>query len=227
MSRPLMALTFDDGPSYETLAFVDLFERLGVQATFFVVGQRIGGHEGVVGRATDVGCEIANHTYTHRLLSRLSDEEAEEEMQRCSKAIEAVTGSAPSLMRPPAGDLGPATLGIATKLGLTTALWSILGMDFDGRCPPDVIGGALIEGAHPGGVAILHDSVFDASLVEAANRQKTLRALETAIPALLDAGYELVTLSRLLAADRAAREEIVATSPEMARALLPQSSLGR
>src|SRR5262245_35801576 len=65
-SAPALSLTFDDGPDPEhTPRILDQLSRLGVRATFFVVGERAAAHPDLVKRIVNEGHEIGNHTWTH------------------------------------------------------------------------------------------------------------------------------------------------------------------
>lgn len=221
-----MAFTFDDGPGPETDLLLDCLEEHGARATLFVIGEHVAGNEDTLRRAVALGCELANHSHTHRFLSELSDAEVAADLTACSDAIEAATGVRPTLMRPPVGALGPTTLAVVDQVGLSPVLWSIRGMDFDGEGPVERIVDAIVGNARPGGVPILHDGAFRGSGPAAApgpggSRQPTIDAMRQAVPRLIADGYALVTVTELLSTNAAARAELIATSPEMARALLP------
>lgn len=99
----LIALTFDDGPSEETLAILDVFREHGAVGTFFVLGREIRGRESALRRMAAEGSEIANHTFNHPRIDALAPEEIEGELRSTSDAIESIVGFRPSLMRPPHG----------------------------------------------------------------------------------------------------------------------------
>ena len=61
----MIALTFDDGPSYYTPRILDALEKPGPAATFFVVGYNAARYGETMKRAYDMGCEIGNHSYNH------------------------------------------------------------------------------------------------------------------------------------------------------------------
>ena len=70
---PVIALTFDDGPYPKVTGHIlDVLEKNGVCATFFVLGSRIEGHEDMLTRMDELGCEIGNHSFSHADLTRLS-----------------------------------------------------------------------------------------------------------------------------------------------------------
>ena len=198
-----IALTFDDGPSDETVQILDCLEEHDAVGTFFVLGQHIAGREHVLRRMVELGCEIGNHTFAHPRLSALSDEDARTELQRCSDAIRAVVRHSPRLMRPPYGDHSPATPEVAERLGLGTVLWTIPTRDWDGSTG-EMIADRILEAVRPGGVVVLHDGS-----AEGADRGPTVDAVRIVVPAILERGHRLVTVSQLLRLDRRARLEIV------------------
>ena len=73
-NKPMIALTFDDGPDgLRTGKLLDALEQNGVRATFFVVGTTIPGDEEIIKRASSIGCEIGNHSQSHKKLTQLDD----------------------------------------------------------------------------------------------------------------------------------------------------------
>ena len=78
--KPIVALTFDDGPGGEsTERILDVLEQYQIRATFFVQGKQVAKYPDTVKRAFELGCQIGNHTYNHKDLTSLSDQEALEQ----------------------------------------------------------------------------------------------------------------------------------------------------
>ena len=152
-----------------------------------------------------LGCEVGNHTYTHPRLSETTDAETETELRRCSAEIVRALSAAPRLMRPPYGDAGRETSTVARRLGLTTVHWSVPTRDWDASTD-DVIVERVLAGARPGGVVVMHDGA-----AESGDRNATVAAVARIVPALIEQGYRLVTVSDLLSLDRRARREVVMT----------------
>lgn len=120
-----VALTIDDGPHpLITPLFLNILRREGVKATFFVVGEKAEEFPGLVREIARDGHELGNHTYSHRRFSTLPPEQVYAELRGCSKIVSALTGRAMTYMRPPGGDYTAASLEIAERLGLITALWT-------------------------------------------------------------------------------------------------------
>src|SRR5262245_5135275 len=120
--RPLVALTYDDGPSEWTNAILDHFARHDGRATFFVLGNAIDGDErrATLRRTVEEGHEVGNHTYTHPAdLSTLEESEIRNEIARAQTAIQETAGIEPALWRTPFLRTSERLLSIVDSLGLT------------------------------------------------------------------------------------------------------------
>ena len=74
-SRPMIALTFDDGPKTSvTSRILDSLQANGGRATFFMLGSNVNANAGVIKRMVDQGCEVANHTHDHKYLTKIGAE---------------------------------------------------------------------------------------------------------------------------------------------------------
>ena len=121
-SKKLVALTFDDGPSEYTRRILRTLKQYDSVATFFVVGNRVELFEDVLKEELEIGCEIGNHTYEHKVLTELNAEQIWLQIYRTNEAVKKVTGEYPTLMRPPCGfDNGSTNCIIAMPL----ILWSV------------------------------------------------------------------------------------------------------
>ena len=98
-----IAFTFDDGPNYNSSKMVDVLSKWGMRATFFVVGNRAIKEEDILLKMTAKGMEIGNHTYSHKLLTKLSSDAIREEITRTDRVIFDITGRNVSLVRPSYG----------------------------------------------------------------------------------------------------------------------------
>ena len=100
---PLIALTFDDGPNTViTPQVLDILEKEGILASFFLIAQNITPESAAVARrAYDMGCDIENHTLTHPFMDKMSAEEINQEVPACTDKIIEITGEAPKFFRPP------------------------------------------------------------------------------------------------------------------------------
>ncbi len=182
-SSGLVALTFDDGPSRSlTPRFLDLLEQRRVPATFFVVGERVRAHPGVVRRAWTRGFVIANHSYGHENLRTLSSAGVRSTLRRTQRAIRD-TGARPSnLMRPPYGSIDPRVRALTADVGLVPVLWTADPSNWDGRTAAGIASSTLAQlRPHAANVVLLHDGV--------ANSASTLKALPRIISGARSRGY--------------------------------------
>ena len=187
-----IALTFDDGPWYQTPAFLTLLERYGVPATFFQIGRQISefGEEGALERRMLAdGDMIGDHTWSHPDVSG-AGAFARSQIEDAAAAIRQATGGfEPCLFRAPYGALSPALLAEARELGFTTIQWDIDPRDW-ARPGVGEIESNVIDNARPGAIVELHDGGGD--------RSQTLAALPDIITTLGGRGYRFVTVTQLL-----------------------------
>ena len=181
-SKKLVALTFDDGPSEYTKRILRTLKQYDSVATFFVVGNRVELFEDVLKEELEIGCEIGNHTYEHKVLTELNAEQIWLQIFRTNEAVKKVTGEYPTLMRPPCGyDNGSTNCIIAMPL----ILWSVDTKDWQTQnCYCSVQ--TVLENVKDGDIILMHD-MYEASA----------EAVETIVPSLIAEGYQLVTVSEL------------------------------
>lgn len=151
-------LTIDDGPSADTPAMLDLLDRHGAKATFFLVGERALAHPEVVQAIHDRGHGIGNHSATHpdRRFWRLGPGALEAEIGRNQSILTAITGETPRWYRSVVGMTNP-FVGLSLKRhGLARVAWSARG--FDGvDCQPDHVFARITRDIAPGTIVLLHE----------------------------------------------------------------------
>ena len=121
-SDKLIALTFDDGPNYNTGKVLDVLAKYNVKATFFVLGSKAKDNKKILKREYDSGMEIGNHTFNHLLLTKYKENVIKDEIDKTSSVIFEVTGRYPKLLRPSYGVYN----NIVKKIGSCNSLLSIL-----------------------------------------------------------------------------------------------------
>lgn len=195
----VIALTFDDGPCHPyTQQLLDILEREGIRATFFMVGNN-------VRREPNLAAEVAsrhavgNHTFTHPHLTWSRPRTVRDELQRGQEAVHDATGVLPHLFRAPHGWYGPQVISTAGELGFRCVGWSVMAWDWD-RPPPEVIQHRILRGIRPGGVTLLHDGQ-DTDAFPRADRSHTIAAVPHIIRSLKGGGVGFVTLPELVALD--------------------------
>ena len=189
---PVVALTFDDGPSLrDTGALLDLLKQEEVAATFFVLGSQIElGRDDLVKRAWEEGHEIGNHTYSHNILSGLGADAVTEELSTTNEIIKAITGQAPAIMRPPTGAYDSDVEQISNDLGLAIVNWDWKSCpeDWNHHDNPEHIANYVIENAANGNIILLHDT-----------NEATMASMPDMIAGLKARGFRFMTVSELLA----------------------------
>jgi peptidoglycan-N-acetylglucosamine deacetylase len=155
-----VALTFDDGPSPEhTPKVLDLLDKAGVKATFFVIGRKAEAHPELVRAIVAAGHAIGSHSYSHhRLFSLLSAAAVEEDMARSIAVIEKITGQKPALFRPPIGHTNPRIARAVDKLGLSVVGWSVRALDGLASAQPEHVARRVVRGLKDGAIVLLHDA---------------------------------------------------------------------
>lgn len=206
-SGMVVALTFDDGPTTQFTAHVlDLLDRAGVPATFFVIGEAARRHPDLVRRTRDAGHEIQNHSQDHVSAALLDRSQVRAAMERGADTIERLVGRRPQWYRPPRGEVTSATLLAARQTGHTVALWS-LARDDHGELPDGDsagVGRHLRAAVHPGDVVDLHDGIGRSSFAGEVDEQlvRRRRAELTVLPEVIEAwreqGYTFARLSDLI-----------------------------
>lgn len=186
-NKPMIALTFDDGPSSSaTTRILNVLEKYNARATFFVVGSRVDSYKSQIKRAYDLKCEIGNHTYNHKTLTNLSADGVKSELSATDKKVKAITGVSPVIMRPPGGSYKTDTVRNNTPYPII--MWSVDTRDWESRNATSVVN-HIKSHAYDGAIILMHD-LYDS----------TATATETIVPWLISQGYQLVTVSEMMEA---------------------------
>ncbi|HET7450531.1 MAG TPA: polysaccharide deacetylase family protein [Gaiellaceae bacterium] len=201
VEAPLVALTFDDGPSVWTEQILDLLAGSGARATFFVCGAAIEGREATLWRCLAEGHEVANHTHTHPELRELDRAAVFAELDSASAAIESVIGTRPVHFRPPYFESSPDIEFVSRELGLGEPIgadaWT---SDWD-QDPADQMLAAITATCRAGSIIDLHDAVPPQDRAPTPpTRDESVRTVALLLPWLAERGLASVTVSELLAA---------------------------
>ena len=193
--RKRIALTFDDGPHPKyTPQILDVLAEYGVPATFFVVGTNAENYPQLIRRIHLEGHEIGNHTFHHYHMSKMSAEELKNDILACRQTVEALTGVAPTLFRPPEGVCTDAVREICRELGMTIIIWSVDTKDWAHPKQQEILDNIRTNSAD-GSIILMHDFI--------GQKSPTPQALKKIIPMLRELGYEFVTVSQLLRGGKA------------------------
>jgi len=182
-----VALTFDDGPTSLTSAYLDVLAELDVRATFFLVGELCEQHPELVSALAVRGHQLAGHGYTHRRFTSLSQAELADELERTRLLLPAGEGQR-WLVRPPYGAVSLRSLAACRRHGFTTVLWSLNSGDWRSHDASQVERIVAEQSATAGAIVLLHEG-----------QSWTMKALPAIVGGLRQAGHELVTVGELLA----------------------------
>lgn len=191
--KPVIALTFDDGPNTTTTNQVlDLLEKYQVRASFFLVGSNINEETSkVVKRAHDMGCEINNHSKTHSYMDKMTAEDIKAEVDFVSEKVKEITGEDTKFFRPP-------YIAVNDTMYQSIDMPFISGYgcnDWDDKVDVNRRLAVMRRYAKDGVIFLLHD---------AQGNDKTVEMLDTLIPELIEEGYQFATVSELFEAKGAA-----------------------
>lgn len=182
---PMVAITYDDGPGRKSEErIIDCLEKNGSVATFFYLGSRVKTNPDVIKRAIEIGCEPANHSWSHPQLTKLTDKKIKEQISKTNDAIEKAGGTRPKIMRPPYGDQND---HVIKTVGMPAFLWTVDTLDWKTRDAKKVFKAVKKTKNLDGSVILMH-SIYD----------ETADATEMIVPWLREHGYQTVTLSELV-----------------------------
>jgi peptidoglycan/xylan/chitin deacetylase (PgdA/CDA1 family) len=185
-NRPMVALTFDDGPSAATSRILTLLKENGGRATFCVVGNRVENYADTVSQASAQGCQVIGHSWDHKDLTKLSAESVRVELEGTADIIEAANGIRPTMYRPPYGAVNDSVKAVSQELGFSLINWNVDTLDWKTK-NADKIYAAVMKDVSDGSILLCHD-LYDT----------TADAMERVIPELVAQGYQLVTVEELL-----------------------------
>lgn len=150
-------LTIDDGPTDDTAAVVDLLDRLGAKATFFVKGDLVQRNPALVEQALARGHGVANHSHTHPsgTFWALGPHSIAREVDLCNEVLESATGARPRLFRAPVGMKNPFVHPHLLRRGMRLIGWSARGFDATMKDAEGVLE-RLRPGVFPGAIVVLH-----------------------------------------------------------------------
>ena len=101
ITKPMVALTFDDGPSSHTQRLLDIFRKYGGKGTFFVLGSTLDSNQETLKRIADDGHEIGNHSWSHSSFVEISSVEVRNEITKTRNKIYDITGVDSTLVTHP------------------------------------------------------------------------------------------------------------------------------
>ena len=184
-SKPMVALTFDDGPDVQVDGvLMDELEKVNGRATFFVVGQRVEKFPEDIKNTVERGHEIGNHSYDHDIhLSSKGQDYIRNEFDKTDDAVEKAAGVRPALVRLPGGNISNDVKAVVKK---PLIFWSIDTEDWRSR-DAEKTQNTILSQVKDGDIVLMHALYLS-----------TAQACKTVIPELHARGYQLVTVSELI-----------------------------
>lgn len=180
--KKFIAFTFDDGPSKYTSELIDTLELNNSSATFFMLGNRMKYNTDIVKKVYNSNSEIGTHTYSHKRLTSLSNDEIYNEINSSEIIFNDITGDHLKYLRPPYGSYNDHIKG----LGYNIILWNIDPKDWLTRDSKKIYN-SVLNNACDGCIVLMHDIY-----------PETIEAVKMLIPTLNEMNYEVVSISNLI-----------------------------
>lgn len=186
-TKPMVALTFDDGPSSVTSRILDSLEANDARATFYMVGNRMSSYPDTIRRMAALGCEFGNHTWDHTYLTRFSAAAMHSNLNQMDATLQSIAGVRTTTVRPPGGFVNDGVRQALAAYGTPGIMWSIDTLDWKTRNAQSTID-CVLGNVRDGDIILMHDLYGT-----------TADAAAVLIPELKNRGYQLVTVSELAA----------------------------
>ena len=181
------ALSFDAAWGNEqTPELLKILEKNEVKSTFFLVASWVEKYPDSVRDIAKAGHDIGNHSSSHPHMTALSPDEQKEEIERCNKAVEKLTGTAPTLFRAPYGEYDNTVVGTVRDCGMYCVQWNIDSLDWKDPSPDEMVK-RIGEKLCPGSIILMHNGATN-----------TPEALPDIIKEIRRQGYKIVPISELI-----------------------------
>ena len=180
--RPMIALTFDDGPGEYTEELINCLVENNAKATFFMLGQNVEAYPEIAKELSDAGMELGNHSYSHPDLVTIGADAAAQQVSNTDAALKSATGFEATVMRPPGGSFNDS---VKAAIDHPLIIWSIDTRDWATKSE-DQTYQVVMDNAQDGSVVLMHDI-----------HEWSVKAAIRMIPDLIAKGFKLVTVSEL------------------------------
>ena len=187
-SEKKIAISFDAAwGNDDTETLISILSNYNVPATFFVVGAWVDKYPESVKQLYSAGHRIENHSNTHPYMTKLSREQAENEITSCNQKIANVTGRTPTLIRVPYGDYNNNVVETVENMGMYCIQWDVDSLDWKDGATAENIAERVISRVEPGSIVLFHNDA-----------EFTPEALPTILKTLIDEGYTFVFIEDLI-----------------------------
>ncbi|WP_339896863.1 glycoside hydrolase family 11 protein [uncultured Gilvimarinus sp.] len=150
-----VGITFDDGPGSNTGTLINLLQQNNLTpVTWFVWGQRASNNPSLVAQMQNVG-EVQNHSYTHPHMTSYSYQQVVNELSQANQAIQNAGAPAPTLYRPPYGEVNSTIQQAAQNLGMRVITWDVDSQDWNNASTSAIVNAA--NQLQNGQVILMHD----------------------------------------------------------------------
>jgi peptidoglycan/xylan/chitin deacetylase (PgdA/CDA1 family) len=185
---PYIAITFDDGPNpVQTPRLLKMLKERGIKATFFCCGQCVAQSPEVAKQIIEEGHEIGNHSWSHPLLTKMSEAAVKDQIDRTHNVITQTTGVTPTLLRPPYGAFTTRQRAWANGVwNYKIILWDVDSLDWKHRNPAKTESIIMAE-TKKGSIILCHDI-----------HKTTVDAMPATLDALIAKGFKFVTVTELI-----------------------------
>lgn len=185
--KPMIALTFDDGPGPRTSELLNQLKKYNAHATFFMLGKNVKLYPDAVKQMLKDGNELGNHSYDHQQLTKIDGAAVKKEVDDTNRNIKNICGSPATLLRPPYGAINDT---VKSNVGMPMILWNVDTLDWKTRNTQSTID-SVMKNLKDGDIVLMHDI-----------HSQTIDAALELIPKLEEEGYQLVTVSEMAAAKK-------------------------
>ncbi len=198
--QKLVALTFDDGPTYFTEPYLSILAEKNVHASFCIIGEQIEDGGPVIAETSNAGHQILSHSWDHQQLTTLDQDGVQFQIGDTASALREVIGKDVMYVRPPYGDIDEEVWLKSGGNMSVSVFWTHDSLDWE-RPGVDAIVQNSTSYMAPGSVILMHDGGGD--------RNQDVEALPRIIDAWQEAGYTFVTMEELLKSDSSINLEAV------------------
>lgn len=180
-NKKYIALTFDDGPSIYTKEIIDTLKKHEVNATFFILGNKVKPYQELLNESLNNGNILGNHSYNHKWLIKLNEDELNNQIIKTNEEIKLYTGFTPTLLRPTYGSVN----NKVKHLNMNIVLWTVDTMDWKYRNVSTIVSRAT-KNLKDCDIILMHDIYKTSAL-----------AVDKIITEIKKQGFELVTIPEL------------------------------
>jgi len=186
LNRPMVAITYDDGPSPFTPKVLDSIVKHNAKATFYTLGVQAELYPETIRAIFQSGCEIGNHTNLHEVFSKNTAGIIQKTVNEANRKLFEILGIGAATVRPPTGAIHDRN-GNNVEIGFPIILWSIDTRDFENNSNENAVLSMILSNLTDGAIILMHDT-----------HEATANVTDTIFKEVLSAGFQTVSVSELL-----------------------------